>query len=291
MTAAAQSLVGAVLDVMLPYLTGSRPLGAKGKASLARDTGVVLAAILRPGLEGCPVRVGRSPSAPLWNGAHVGQHRFWRLIDALAAAGLVGCRLGVRFTAPFDTFGGKATVLWPTGDLVALAAAHGVTVATRREDWQADCEALGKPPKVAARRLVECAPLNGIVPLPLDADRDREAAMCEAVERLNAAVAGVEIRGCPGIAFQRRFQHSLDFGGRHYAVGGGYQTMPEAERLKITMDGAPVCEVDVAASQLTVLLGLPGRRELPEGDLYARIHPNLEFGHSAAIMRPGRARR
>lgn len=273
-TDAARSLVDAIVDLMVPYLARSRAIGVKGRGSVTQDVGGVLAGILRPGLDGRPVRAQVSPTAPLWQGSAIGQHRFWTLAKALLAAGLVGSRPGVRFAAHFDGFGGKATLLWPTAELVALAAAHGVTEATRREDWQADRETVAVPPKLAKAGLIECGSLPGIAPALGEADKERMEAMRAEVARLNAAVAKVEIRGCPGVALQRRFRHALDLGGRHYAVGGGYQVMSKTERMRITMGGEPVCEVDVSASQLTVLLGLSGRRELPEGDLYTRVHPN-----------------
>ena len=50
--------------------------------------------------------------------------------------------------------------------------------------------------------------------------------------------------------FSRTFNHTLYWGGRIY---GGCEQMPERERLKIKIDGEPVCEIDIAACQPTIL--------------------------------------
>ena len=50
--------------------------------------------------------------------------------------------------------------------------------------------------------------------------------------------------------FSRTFNHTLYWGGRIY---GGCEQMPERERLKIKIDSEPVCEIDIAACQPTIL--------------------------------------
>src|SRR5262249_61354326 len=43
-------------------------------------------------------------------------------------------------------------------------------------------------------------------------------------------------------------------GGRLYSEGrDSYQQLPRSERLKITIDAEPVCEIDIRASYLTIL--------------------------------------
>lgn len=84
-----------------------------------------------------------------------------------------------------------------------------------------------------------------------------------AVNGINGAA---DIRGAGhSVGLVRRFQHSLNFGGRFYAP---HCQMSEAERLSVTVDGALVVEIDVKASQLTVLLGITGTIEAPP-DAYA----------------------
>ena len=46
-------------------------------------------------------------------------------------------------------------------------------------------------------------------------------------------------------------------GGRLYSDGkGSYQNIPRPERLKMTIDGESVCEIDIRASYLTILHAL-----------------------------------
>jgi hypothetical protein len=59
---------------------------------------------------------------------------------------------------------------------------------------------------------------------------------------------------------QRIFNGDFDHGGRFYAEGGGWQTMSKADRLRISLDGEPVVEIDYATFHPVLAyaqLGLP----------------------------------
>ena len=58
----------------------------------------------------------------MWDGATMGRDRFWSVVQALEALGMVGRLDAARFDAGFGAFGGKAGALWPTAQLIALAA-------------------------------------------------------------------------------------------------------------------------------------------------------------------------
>jgi hypothetical protein len=107
------------------------------------------------------------------------------------------------------------------------------------------------------------------VPVPIRRDDSEATRVREEVERYNEWVARHEIQGCLPRRFKRVFTVSMLLGGRWHAVGneGNYQRMPEAERLRITIAGEPVVEVDVRASHLSIMHGLLGL-SLPEGDPY-----------------------
>jgi hypothetical protein len=59
----------------------------------------------------------------------------------------------------------------------------------------------------------------------------------------------------------------LDCGGRLY---GPWQSLKEAERLRLNIDGCPVCEIDLVGSFLFLGLTLSGAPMMDE-DPYARI--------------------
>jgi hypothetical protein len=85
----------------------------------------------------------------------------------------------------------------------------------------------------------------------------------EPIKELNAFLAQHVISGAMHRWFHRTFNmgDEEDFawnkGGRLYSDGkGSYQNIPRSERLKITIDGEGVCEIDIRASYLTILHAL-----------------------------------
>lgn len=268
-TPAARRLADDVATRIGPHLARERAVGAKGVTTLAQHVGLVLAGVMRPGWQGVPVRAQRSSSGSMWQGAAIGRDRFWSITEAMVAAELLGVLDGVKTPEASDGagYGGKATALWPTAVLLDLARAHGATADTRRADWTADATMLAKPGRVAVPALVTCLPILS-VPLGLtDAMGADLAAMRASLQRINAHNAAADVRGAGHtVALVRRFRHSLGFHGRFY--GPAYLTQSPAERQRITINGEAVAEVDVKASQLTVLLGMTGQREV-DGDPYA----------------------
>ena len=81
------------------------------------------------------------------------------------------------------------------------------------------------------------------------------------LKELNEFLAGVEIRGGGHSGYWRGYNEGChsDFdwnrGGRLYSYGDqNYQNMPRSERLRMTLNGEPVCEIDIHASYLTLYL-------------------------------------
>ena len=96
--------------------------------------------------------------------------------------------------------------------------------------------------------------------------RSELEALCNDVGGINTVNAAADIRGAGhSVTLVRRFRHSLAFGGRFYAP---VCSMSPEDRQRITINGEPVAELDVKASQLTVLLGITGHRHAPV-DAYA----------------------
>lgn len=269
-TPAAQALVADVTARVEPHLARKRVLGTVGRAALLQDVGAVLAGFMREGFKGNGVRAQRSPSGPMWQvvGASMGRDRFWAVIEALGRAGLVDCWAGVRTPGEWrDGRGGVASIVQPSPILLSLAEAHGATLETRKADWTTDRTLLALMPPGAALGTVTVRPLQGVA---LGMTPGMEAALAglqAELEAINACNATADIRGAGScVVLTRRFRHSLGFGGRFY--GPAYITTSAEERLAITINGEPVVEIDLKASQLTLLAGLTGCT-LPPGDPYA----------------------
>lgn len=93
--------------------------------------------------------------------------------------------------------------------------------------------------------------------LPIDTMDPRYQAALHEVEKANDFIARFTITGCDPIVFRRRYTHDFQGQGRWYAA---HLELPSEARKHIRIDGAPVVEVDVIASHLTILhgrLGLP----------------------------------
>jgi hypothetical protein len=95
------------------------------------------------------------------------------------------------------------------------------------------------------------------------------------VKRLNTFLDGHELRGGTHRGYIRIFNQgdNEDFvwnkGGRLYSQGNeSYQTEKKDARLRMTIDGEPVVEIDIRASYLTMLHGLQGVAFDPSGDPY-----------------------
>ena len=59
-----------------------------------------------------------------------------------------------------------------------------------------------------------------------------------------------------------------NMGGRLYSHGeGNYQQMERADRLRMTINGEPVCEIDIRASYLTIFHALIGESSIQPGPL------------------------
>lgn len=268
-TDGAKAFVGAVLDHIRATLAKGekRAIGPKSLPKWRQDLGNVLAGVMRPS-EGA-ARVAKGKASPMWakETGSLQIDRCWRIADALVAAGLLGFAPGLRGKDTGSGNSGTPALLWTLPALWDLAAAHGVTPATRKDDWRLP----DAPATPAKPRGVLVRPWPG-VPLGLTAgmedERERLARQLQAINDYNASVV---IRGAgETVTLFRSFRHSLHFGGRFY--GPAYMNVSEGERAAITFDGEPCVEIDVGSAQLSLACGLAGAvgplGELPRDDLY-----------------------
>ena len=96
------------------------------------------------------------------------------------------------------------------------------------------------------------------------------------VSELNDYLFEQRLEGGIFTGYQRIFnegdhpQFNWNRGGRLYCVGEGhYQLLKKAERLKMKINGAPVAEIDINASYLTIVLPQLGGELPAHGDIYA----------------------
>lgn len=97
---------------------------------------------------------------------------------------------------------------------------------------------------------------------------DKLEALRKSVERLNEMASQHTFEGLirtnadpkPFRGFYRTFVHDLQGGGRTY---GGCEQMKPDDRLKIRIDGKPVCEVDIVSCQPSILFGRDLKANLP----------------------------
>jgi hypothetical protein len=276
----ANALVDALLTLVQAAETRTYKRGAAGLGKLRAAIAAVVGGLLHhwSGEHSRPVFHPRQHSA--FSGAPVGSRQFLTVVDALAALGMV-------HTAPSKSFvndygfakesAGWAARYWPAAPLLALAESHGVTGAIAREGFVAGASGVSTVPPAVPHpiKLRALRPphhrgqtVSRARPLPIQPD----AVAGELVEGVCAAndfAARFDVCGCLPPRWFRRFIIDWRFGGRWQARGANqYQTMSEARRLGITIDGEPVAEIDVRASHLTILHGLLGL-PLPKGDPYA----------------------
>lgn len=93
------------------------------------------------------------------------------------------------------------------------------------------------------------------------------------VRAQNEGLASIALDGPSGVhvtasgRLRRIFSGSFQRGGRFYAEGGAWQTLPKTERLSLTIDGEPVVEIDYSEMHPRIayaLIGIPY-----PGDAYA----------------------
>jgi hypothetical protein len=112
-------------------------------------------------------------------------------------------------------------------------------------------------------------PLIDFVPTPQTQAHENE------IEELNQFLGRCDIKGCSWGRFHRIFNEGNDpkfnwnKGGRLYSHGTeNYQQQPKENRLRMTINKEPVCEVDIAASYLTIFHGWHNLTFDPTGDPY-----------------------
>jgi hypothetical protein len=202
---------------------------------------------------------------------------FMRVLEGLKALGFVEHRKGrTRYLetgfAPGHkvTRPGRASRFWATPKLLKLADEYGINSNNVNDHF------LPEPPTnplvlkdyaTGRGQNKEKGPKVKYTPTPETKRLEGD------VRELNDFLARVKLTGGRHEGYQRTFNNrSWQAGGRLYSVGGdNYQLMSEAERLKVTINGEPVVEIDIKASQLTIYHAMVGEPLDAHSDPYARV--------------------
>ena len=265
-TEAAQRLVEAVVDEIAPYVapkrqqgSTTRAIGPGKRATLVANTGRILGGILRDH----PVTSAqRNKAAWQWSDA-LKYDAFWTTTDAMIAAGLVGfAKGGVGSKAGDGVRKGNPSRLWPCDCLEAMAVEHGVRMEAIEQHWKIPEAGRTTQAYVDAAHVIQGIKSGNRdwTPPPSTPEQKRlNDAMREQVVALNDHVRSATFEGqfvFP--VFARKFSRDMRLGGRIYAIGGRdtYQTIKRRDRAAMRINDERVIEVDVKASQFSILLRL-----------------------------------
>lgn len=192
----------------------------------------------------------------------------WQM-SALENFGLIERMKGFSRIEDFEgdvvAFKGWATRIRATTALLELAQRHGINAANLYDHYVKRKAALSQ--LVSLRGGKHREERGPILPCP---DTEQVAELQQQVERINAIYSRHRFEGMPEPFVRRTFNcaDSEDFGfnkgGRLYA---DFQGMRRASRPNIRIDGQEVVELDLKASQLTILYGIT-KTPMPAGDPY-----------------------
>jgi hypothetical protein len=281
-TAASPNAVALVTELVARVIAMEASSGRRtkrrkaGQVKLSGAVAAIIGGALRRWSRRIPEAVFRSRTPADFTGGPVASRQFLAAMDGLVKLGLVHRSMAIRYLAfsfgdGVDIYMGKAPRHWPTAALLAMANQHGMTPRTVGADFAEIIPTI--PPEVPKPLRVSALKRPGRKdrqPLPLSKLGDAMDRLRQSVEEANAFAASHDVRGCLPPRWYRVFTECALLGGRWQAAGkeGLYQLMPEAERLaQITINGEAVAEVDVKASQLSIMHGLLGL-PLPDGDPY-----------------------
>jgi hypothetical protein len=215
-----------------------------------------------------PVRLYHAIGKSSFNQDPVRYDVFSKVLEGLKVLELVGHQKGrTRFRkTEFDpgevvsvTMHGHASRFWARGNLLKLAKHSGI------DSTNVDQHFTPEPPKHPLV-LRDFASGRG-----RDREKGRiirnykhtpETERLEAdVRELNEFLARFTLTGGTLYGYTRVFNnHSWKAGGRLSSGGEySYQQMSEPERLQMTINGAPVAEIDIKASQLTIYHAMVGQ--------------------------------
>jgi hypothetical protein len=225
-----------------------------------------------------PASVYRAIGRSRFDDDKVKYDRFAQVLNGLKTLGLVFHLKGqARYRkTPFGNAPerGHAARFWATGKLLRLAARYGIHADNVSDHFASE------PPKnplvlkdYAVRKGKDRESGRRIRWKKTAFDTAVAKRLETEVRELNEFLARFELTGGEHYGYERVFNNlSWKKGGRLYSSGEQcYQRLSEAERLKMTINGEPVAEIDIKASFLTVYHAMVKRPLQGSGDPYVAV--------------------
>jgi hypothetical protein len=231
--------------------------------------------------------VYRSMHAKSFTGASVSYRTFGPLVDGLTQLGFIQRVDGHRVSS--ENRGKFAARFRATPALLAFCSERAVDPANVHDHFEFEYDLPTEVVELRAAKRDEYWLKTKPVGTPMEFERAGVVTLIEdQVKELNEFFAQQKLRGGSHHGYVRiynngdnsRFQWNM--GGRLYSqhFTDSYQVMGSDERLKMTINGEPVAEIDIRASYLTIFLSLHGI-QLPESDPYDL--PGLGPEHREAV--------
>jgi hypothetical protein len=215
--------------------------------------------------------VHRSLHAKGFSGGPVGHRVFIRVLDAFKGLGLVEHAAGV---AKFVNFGSgpiaherKAARFRATALLLKLTARHRVPQQSADTHFAFNYELPKEPLQKRKAKTTHASTSRKVRGSPMTFTHTAFSKKLEAeVRELNEFLSRQQIEGGVHQGYVRIFQNgddprfNWDYGGRLYSQPGdtNYQVLSKKKRLKMTINGEAVAEIDLRASYLTIFHALHG---------------------------------
>jgi hypothetical protein len=217
--------------------------------------------------------VHRSLHAKRFSGGPVGYKVFKRVLDALMSLGLAEQADG--FTEFSNSpFGSSVSQRWAarfraTPAMLELAARHRVPPQSAEKHFTFQYELPKAPLQKREAKTSNPYTRKEVRGRPMAFDHTPRSTQLEAdVRELNAFLDRQRIEGGVHQGYIRIFQNgdatgfNWNYGGRLYSQpsASNYQQMSKKRRLKMTINGEAVAEIDIRASYLTLFYGWFGKQ-------------------------------
>jgi hypothetical protein len=268
-TEQAKQLVDHVFERVIKANVSKRPRGPYGKTKQQIRRGVegFLGDLLRTAAhEQAKGFVHRSLQANSFTREDVGYRAFTKVIERLKSLGFIehfqgyqGRGLGFDPGDAKLVYRASASRFRATPELLELAAYFGVPISEAKAHFIADLPKHPLQVRPSSRRNEYGQKLRGRR-MPIKRTPLTDALEAD-VRELNEFFDGFELRGGTHRGFIRSFNKGddphfrWDMGGRLYSQGDdNLQLMKPEDRLRMTINGEAVCEIDIKASYLTIYL-------------------------------------
>jgi hypothetical protein len=247
-------------DLAVKLWTHSGPRVKSASKEFKKAVGTLVADLFKVASHD-PKRYGfRGMRASDYPTPYIGYAGLTDAIKAMRALGYLEVIKGYQGSRSKGTVG-RSTRLRVKRTLLDYALTHKIDLA----DWAAHFRKRARSTKIA-KPLILKSPSKRFGPhkekgasVPIVYTNPRAVRLAKQVDEINAFMARQIIDPDEHLGFQRIFNQrnnidqSLEYGGRLYSIGGGYQQMAAIDRKSIKINNEATVEIDIKASHPTIL--------------------------------------